>query len=560
MNILQLSLATLIFTLTVPLTSIGQTYEYHPKSSLTLGYGIDIKDLSDGKAISPFKQPFKKEFENPSGTPSTNFYQSVILTEEDLMKSYNLDANISARYLTFNASASFKIDRREILSSSNLTILISGENNYGNQYMVVTKDDLTNDASRLIEAKKFDKFINDFGNFIVNKVERKSCINVYLTLKNVDKEFKETISKDAKAGGSLGKFSGDGSISLNQAINTASKNRSFTINIQSNGDETGFNNLRNLLDVALASADPIAVITKTLKDYFTEFTRDNSPISKYYLSSVTSLGIPKEFIKWNATTEDQLKQLYKLYTILDQKRDALEAIQTDKTFISLASNIEKKSLSNELKNINKTMTSLLTIKDNCLTKCQVSPSISECCNTNSIADLETPVGDNYTKLLNKLTTYKEQTVFLDKGQEYVLFDQMIPNLKQKKLKVFAKFYFVPFQKGTIFEPDWRQWILMPMQLEFLVNGKVYSIRPQLEKGERYLPQAPAPFPILDSRSNIIGYNNYWVYNLDDIQTENDDLKVSIRFIDFTPNPSSSPIPFDQVKIHPNLFFHCEVKD
>jgi hypothetical protein len=484
----------------------GQTFTYHPDLALHLGYGVNISNLDDVKGFSPFNLPIRSQDENVQGTPETKLYQYLIESESDLNSSYGIDASAQARYMGVSASASYSIRKEELLNEKSLTIVLGAISNFGKESITMVNSDINDDAKSLISSRNWQLFVSKYGNYYVNQVEHESRINVYLTISDITSKTKESISKSAKAGGSFGSFGGGASVSINSEISRASATKQLTINVQSRGDSTGFAGLYSLISDAITSPDPIKSVQAALKEYSKQFTRANSPISKYYLSSMTSFGLPDSGIHWNKSTELYLQRLLVDYNKMSLLLGTIEDQISNQNLTSLTSSSIRHGLNEERTQVTQLMANLIQSKDDCLSGCN---GTKPCCKYVSLVEPELPYTDTVKAVLSQLS-------FVTAGAKYTPFHDRLnlihlesPQLLNSFITLSIEMYCIPVNDESVLENmDYGSGSIPTPRIALLVNGDT------LARGFTLEPINTIPRVFFNADGSIAKYSAHMEYKID----------------------------------------------
>lgn len=506
--------------LLVTVSTYSQEYKLHPKAALELGKGIDLRRIEEGKVFSLFKT-LEPKWENPVGTPATNVFEDVITTEEEYEKSLGIDVNINARYMGASLDASYNLNRKEILNSSSITLLFTATSDFGRQTLQnITFDNLNDDPKNLINQGKYIEFVQQYGNYFVFAVRRTIGINIYLTLTSTSKQKKEKITAQIKGGYTSGPgTSVSASVNINTEVFEANKQGRIRINLQSNGDTTGFAGVRNLIRDALNKDNPYDKISATLEKYMGQFSRSSSIITTYYLTPMTNLRLPREYIQWDEATNARIVDLSKQYKSLLEIQTNYETLKANSMFNSLATDDEKNSLQKTIVNINRELYHLSKRKDSCLFECQTNENPYDCCNYEFLYYKENDVFKTYWAYYNILNHEYNYPKSFSRGENYELINIKIPPLKSKKVKITFK-YALDYNTTP---PTWGPSLVATGNL--IVNDKKYPFRFWGKNG--------FPPTIFDDDGVImIQPELFDVISTDAIILDKDDLRVSFSIDDF----------------------------
>src|ERR1700729_4071568 len=100
---LRSTVACLSFIAVCFTSGYGEVYRAHPSSPLKLEGGFD--PLRPTSLLAPCLDSDGVDPKAASGGAATKYSSVIVTTQDDLYKSLNVDATLSARYTFFSASA-----------------------------------------------------------------------------------------------------------------------------------------------------------------------------------------------------------------------------------------------------------------------------------------------------------------------------------------------------------------------------------------------------------------------------------------------------------------------
>jgi hypothetical protein len=539
-------------------------FNYDPMLNFEIGKGVQIKSFSS-KIFSPLDN-VEPVFEKDQGSQSTTINTELVFNENTLNETLSISAELQARYLTTNLTAQYKLDKESILDENSLTICFRGETSFGKQVLKAANTSL--DATTLLNGKLYQEFVLKYGDYFCNAIERSSQINIFLTITNLSKTYRETLTKTAAASGSFETFGANLKLSLNETISNSIINNNVNISIASNGDESGFSQLKGLIESNLKGNSPTENITKVLKRYLKKFTRENSAISKYYFVPVTAFGVPSSFINWNPRFETSLKELNEKYGYLQKIISTSKTFNENDNFLNLATEIEKQKVNEYIDLLNKKELEIISVFDQMLsvddiTKFNYDEFLSQ------ISDFPIDIISKdvsikkYNQLITKLNGLRNDYIFINNfaDTKNVIDNLYVPNLKAKKIRISIicvneigvnhTFENVSCQgyplTVSIYNYDKEKGQVGILNVPTGTSLVISSITPR--KLIDYLPGIAMP---IDSDENgIIYFSNYWVYEIE-FYAAFDTINLGLSFY-----PKMHPLEFCQnptgpLKIFPNI--------
>lgn len=509
--------------------SMGQVYKISPNSAFELGKGIDLRRVDQGKTFALFKD-LTPVWENQTGTPSTSVYEQIITSEQDYQSSRGMDINLSARYFGASLDASYQSNKQEILNSSSLTLSFVASSDFGRQVLKkILPTDMEADPAALISAGKYDEFVQKYGNYFVNAVRRTASITVYLIITSIKQDTKSSLTATAKGGYSSGPGTGfSASASLNSEVSQAIKDKRTMISIQSSGDSSGFAGLRDLLTNALQQVSPMDKIAEIIRNYVGQFKRENSIISEYHLTPMTSLNVPRNYISWDEATDNRIVDLYQQYIGLQKIKDKYQLLQNDVTYNSLVTDNDKSSIDETITNLNKDLYYLSKRRDSCLYECQSSRDIYSCCTYNVNFYQPNPIFSRYWDYYNLFHHIYNYPSILKVADTLDLVNASVPPLHSRKIRVSFKYAFDRVIPAYLWDSE------LHGKFVLLVNGRSYE---SAFTGHGYTNPV---YTTNDDGVQIPEQGMYDVFSTDAVTVTSDTLKVRLVLTDYRVGPEQNP--------------------
>lgn len=297
------------------------SYSRFVNNGVVIGSGFDPANLTSnkGRAIDYEEEWLTKGAKSKSEILYISNYESFT-------KAIKIDTSLSASYLKASVSSESSKSISESFSETNINILIQAYADYG-WFGMKAGAKLTDDAIAVLQNNQ-QEFIKRYGSRFIDKEQRMNSISILLTIRNVSKKFKSTISSTLSASGG---YAG-ASASIKQTINEEITRENNSDRIELSAFTIGGEGIAGLKDVILPNLknnnNAIEYINELITTNLATLTKDNAIPYDCSVADMRIFGLTETAkIPWDFSRMQSMEKLKTMYLQLSQHLEIYDKIK-----------------------------------------------------------------------------------------------------------------------------------------------------------------------------------------------------------------------------------------
>ncbi len=283
-------------------------YYYHPRSTLALGRNFDHRDITESKPSAIVAQPIWLD----QGAPSSSVDAFFVRDQRSLNLTAKRDIHVEGRYLTSNASVDYNFDGISKFSSDSISVVFIATVDFGREGLQAGAT-LTPQAASELQANPV-AFARRYGRRYVAQQRRGAHLTAVVTVDALDSYTKNTFTTTLQGGTGIGEFSAKAKATFNKIVESAAKQSRMRIEVRAVGGNGPADLVKILTGYAKDADDPFSDISAKLKGALAGFTKENSAVIEYTISSMSDFGLSDNTLPpWLDAQEEQLIRLSEDY-------------------------------------------------------------------------------------------------------------------------------------------------------------------------------------------------------------------------------------------------------
>lgn len=341
----------LIFLTFIPLSLLGNIYNYSPDSVLKLAGGYDpYKPLN----VYPNCIDYDKvQNLDTTDSLSSNVFISLIKSYKDLYKYSQFSASAAASYKIFKGGANTFIESESMFHSDSLTWLIMFKSDYGR---VGLKNPTLKKELRDLNPVSLR---NRCGSEVVLQARKGSMVYLLLTIKNIENKQRKKLESSFSAKVSGGFWGGKLKASYKKIVNAAMMAHQTSIQFHSIGGP----GIEDLADLISKDYVDYEMLPKIMNEYIHNLNSQTAAWTQYQTADINSFITKK--IDSPPFNHLVLNDLYYQFIEADSKLKRLDEILYGVQSINYHLEENKDLLEKQRESIFETKNELLTSMKDC---------------------------------------------------------------------------------------------------------------------------------------------------------------------------------------------------
>jgi hypothetical protein len=233
-------------------------YDKHPKAPLSLGVGF-----SPDRIDQPRLDCFSYTEQTQTSVEGQKIKLTYVESAFDTYDAEGFDAAVSARYLTFDASASLAQKLSAAIHSDAVTIVVRSEGIFKTIRAADPVPKLR--YQKLLDNKAYPDFERACGSRLVIKDYRGAKLFLILTITKYDRKELSDFKASVEASGGVLVAGGSLKASFNRLVTKAVGDRAVTVDVTAEGVDASTLAVATFT-TALTDADPLEKISGALRD------------------------------------------------------------------------------------------------------------------------------------------------------------------------------------------------------------------------------------------------------------------------------------------------------
>jgi len=298
-------------------------YRYHPRSTLALGRNFDPRDVTDSKPVAIDAQGEWLD----QGAPSSSIQAYYARNRRELNITVKRDLHIDMRYLTANAQGTYDFDSVSKFTSDSISVVLIATADFGREALKAGAA-LTEQAQTEL-AENPVGFARKYGTRYVSQQRRGAHLTALVTISALDRSTKTEFTSTFQGGGGIGSFSAKAKAVFNRMVESASKQSRLQIDVRAVGGNGPSDLAQVLTGFAANSSDPFGDMSVRLRAALAGFTKENSAVIEYTVSSMSNFGLDDTVLPpWHDNQEEQLHRLVEDYRNTLRDLAVIESYET----------------------------------------------------------------------------------------------------------------------------------------------------------------------------------------------------------------------------------------
>lgn len=297
------------------------SYNRFVNNGIVIGSGFDPANLTSnkGRAID-----YEEEWLTKGAKAKSEIL--YISNYESFTKVIKIDTSLSASYLQASVSSESSKSISESFSESNINILIQAYADYG-WFGMKAGAKLVDEAKAVLKDNQ-QEFIKRYGSRFIDKEQRMNSISILLTIRNVSKKFKSTISSTLSASGG---YAG-ASASIKQTINEEITRENNSDRIELSAFTIGGEGIAGLKDVILPNLknnnNAIEYINELITTNLATLTKENAIPYDCSVADMRIFGLTETAeIPWDFNRMQKMEKLKTMYLELSEHLEIYDKVK-----------------------------------------------------------------------------------------------------------------------------------------------------------------------------------------------------------------------------------------